>query len=73
MDRRRGMDLPYVARLSSQEDFFFNFFNLHENFRGIICVLLLKSLFQHRGRLNIKIKENGKKNLLFFLKKSNDN
>jgi hypothetical protein len=28
--------------------------------------LLLKSLFQHRGRLNIKIKENAEKILSFF-------
>jgi hypothetical protein len=35
--------------------------------------LLLKSLFQHRGRLNIKIKENVEKIFSFFLKKSNDN
>jgi hypothetical protein len=69
MDRRRGMDLPYVARLSSQEEFFLNSFNLRKKFRGIIFFLLLKSLFQHRGRLNIKIKENGEKLFTFFFEK----
>jgi hypothetical protein len=31
--------------------------------------MLLKSLFQHRGRLNIKIKKTAEKIFSFFLKK----
>jgi hypothetical protein len=54
----------------------FLFLILGKNFRGITFLLhlkppflLLKSLFQHRGRLNIKIKENAEKIFSFFFEK----
>jgi hypothetical protein len=69
--------LQYVPGLSLQEGFFFLI--LRKNFRGITFfvssetpISVIKKSFQHRGRLNIKIKDNVEKIFSFFLKKSND-